>query len=137
MSKTLTLEADVNSVDTLTRMTNQGSVTTPSRVTPANASRIKAILATVGGDGLAEGSAAFVLRLGGPAVKNGEQTIVFACAAANTPQSGADGAPLETGLFKLMDADIAIEGSEVIDVSAEMVGEDLADSTVAVTLIME
>ncbi len=137
MSKTLTLEADVNTVDTLVRMTTQGSVSAPSRVTPSKATKIKGILAAVGVDGAAEGSAVFMLRIGGQAIKNGEQEIVFACAASNTVQAGGDAAPAQTGLFKLMNADIAIEPSEVIDVSAEMMGEDLGDSTVVVTLIFD
>lgn len=137
MSKTLTVEADMNAVDTLTNLVGQGSVAAPSRVTPADATRITGILAAVGADSAAEGSAVFLLRISGPAIKNGEQTLVFAAAAANTVQAGGDAAPVQTGLFKLFDVDMAIEGSEVIDVAAEMMGEDLGDSTVVVTLIME
>lgn len=137
MSKTLTLEVDVNAVDTLVRMTAQGSVAAPSRVTPSKATKITGILAAVGADGVADGSAVFMIRLGGQAIKNGEQEIVFAAAAALAVQAGADAAPIQTGLFKLMNADIAIEPSEVIDVSVEMMGEDLGDSTVIVTLIFD
>jgi hypothetical protein len=95
------------------------------------------VLAAVGADGAAEGSAAFLIRLGGTAVRNGEQTIVFAGAGTNTVQAGSDAAPVQTGLFKLLNADIEVDPSEVIDVQAEMMGEDLGDSTVVVTLIFE
>lgn len=137
MSKTLTLEGDVNAVDTLVRLTEQGSVSAPSRVTPSKSTKIVSILAAVGADGLAEGSAAFLIRLGGQAIKNGEQEIVFAAAGSNLAQSGSDVAPIQTGLFKLHNADIAIAPSEVLDVAVEMVGVDLGDSTVVITLIFD
>lgn len=135
--KTLTLEGDINSVDTLTRLTAQGSVSAPSRVTPANSKKIKAIYASVGVDGAAEGSGVFLLRLGGAAVQNGEQTVVIACAGTNTVQAGSDAAPTQVGLFRLKDADIEISSSEVISVAGELMGEDLGDSTVVVTLVFE
>ena len=137
MSKTLTVEGDVNDVDTLTRLTGQGSVSAPSRVTPSKAKKIKTVLASFSVDGAAQGSASFLLRLGGPAVMNGEQTIVFGGAGTKTAQAGSDTAPIINGLFKLQDADIEITSSSVISLSAEMMGEDLGDSTVVVTLIYE
>lgn len=137
MSKALTLEADVNSANTITNMTTQGSVTAPSRVTPREATKISKILAAVGADSVAEGAANFLIRIGGDAVMNGEQTVVVASASTNTVQAGSDAPVCETGLFQLTDADIEIAGSEVIDVSAEMLGDDLGDSSVVVTLIFE
>lgn len=137
MSKTLTLEGDLNTVDTLTRLTAQGSVSAPSRVTPSKAKKIKAIYAAIGADGAAEGSGVFLLRLGGAAVQNGEQTLVIAGAGTNTAQAGADAPPVQTGLFRLENADIEIMPSEVINVSAEMMGEDLGDSTIIVTIVFE
>lgn len=137
MSKTLTIEGDLDAVDTLTRLTAQGSVSAPSRVTPANCKKIVGILATVSVDGATEGSGVFLIRLGGAAVQNGEQTIIFAAAGTNTVQAGADCAPISTGLFKLKEADIEIMPSSVISVSAEMMGEDLGCGQVAVTLIYE
>lgn len=137
MSKTLTLEGDVNSVDTLTRLTAQGSVSAPSRVTPSNANAIDKVLASFGVDGAAEGSGVFVVRLSGPAVKGGEQTVIIGAAGTNTVQAGSDAAVTHPGVFQLQNADIAIEGSEVIDVSVELMGEDLGDSTVAVTLVFK
>lgn len=135
--KTLTLEGDINAVDTLTRLTAQGSVSAPSRVTPSKAKKIKAIYATAGVDGAAAGSGVFLIRLGGAAVQNGEQTIVFACAGSSTVQAGADAAPIQTGLFRLENADIEVSSSEVISVSGELMGEDLGDTTVAITLVFE
>jgi len=135
MSRTITLEADVNTVDTATNLTAQGSVAAPSRVLPRNITKITGILAAVSGDGAAEGSGVFFIRLGGTAVRNGEQTLMFACGQTNTVQTGSDAPAMQTGLFKLMDADIAVDPSEVIDVQVEMAGEDLGDTCAVVTLI--
>lgn len=135
MSKTLTVEGDINAVDTLTRLTAQGSVSAPSRVTPANSKQIIGILASFSVDGAAEGSGVFLLRLGGSAVKNGEQTIIIGGAGTNTVQAGGDAAPIAPGLLQLKEVDIAIESTSVISIAAEMVGEDLGDSTVVITLI--
>ena len=137
MSKTLTVEGDINAVNTKTNLTGQGSVAAPSRVTPANASKIVGVVAAVTCDQAAEGAAAFIIRLGGNAIRRGEQVIVFAGLAANTVVSGSDLPPVYNPLFKLFDADIEIDPSEVIDISMEMAGDDLGDATAVVTLIFE
>lgn len=137
MSKTLTLEADVNAVDTEVNMTAQGSVSAPSRVTPSKASRITGIVAAAGVDGAAEGAAVFLLRLGGNAIRRGEQTLTIGAAAANSAQAGADAGPISVGPVLLENLDIEVDPSEVIDVSAELAGEDLGDTTVVCTLIFD
>ena len=135
MSKTLTVEGDVNAANTITRLTTQGSVAAPSRVTPADATRIVNILVAAAADQLAEGAANILVRLGGNAIRRGEQTIVCAGLAGNTVVSGSDLPPVYNPLFQLLDADIEVDGSEVIDISAEVLGDDLGDATVVVTLI--
>lgn len=135
MSKTLTVEGDVNTANTLTNLTAQGSVTAPSRVTPANANRIVGILVAAATDQLAEGAANVLIRLGGNAIRRGEQTLIVAGLAANTVVAGSDLPPVYNPLFMLFDADIEVDGSEVINIDAELVGDDLGDSTVVVTLI--
>ena len=137
MSKSLTLEGDVNTVDTLTRITAQGSVSAPSRVTPADAKKITGILASFSFDGAAAGSAVFLIRLGGPAVMNGEQTLIIGAGGASTVQAGADAAPIAPGLFQIKDLDLEVASAEVIDISAEMMGDDLGDSTIVITLLYE
>jgi len=135
MSKTLTVEGDINAANTLTRLTTQGSVAAPSRVTPASATRIVTVLAAASADQAAEGAANFLLRLGGNAIRRGEQALIFAGLAANTVVAGSDVPPVHNPLFILNDADIEVDGSEVIDISGEMLGDDLGDSTVVITLI--
>ena len=137
MSKTLTVEGDINTANTLTNLTAQGSVTAPSRVTPANAKRIVGVLVAAATDNVAEGAANVLVRLGGNAIRRGEQTLICAGLAANTVVAGSDLPPVYNPLFMLMDADIEVDGSEVIDIDAEFVGDDLGDSTMVVTLIFE
>ena len=86
---------------------------------------------------MAEGAACMLVRLGGNAIRGGEQNIFCAGLAGNTVVSGSDLPPVYNPLFMLMDADIEVDGSEVIDINAEMVGDDLGDSTMVVTLIFD
>lgn len=137
MSKTLTVEGDVNAANTLTNITAQGSVAAPSRITPTTAKKITTVLVAAGADQAAEGAANILIRLGGNAIRGGEQTIICAGLAANTVVAGSDVPPVYNPLFMLEDADIEVDGSEVVDINAEMVGDDLGDSTVVVTLIFE
>jgi hypothetical protein len=135
MSRTLTLEADLNSANTRTNVSGQGSVSTPSRVTPNNAKVIKTILVSGAADAAAEGAANLLLRLGGNAIKNGEQTIICGGMSANTVQAGSDAPDVQVPLFRLFDADIEVAPSETIAVDAEIVGDDLGDANIVVTLI--
>ena len=135
MSKTITVEGDVNTVDTLVRLTGQGSVTAPSLVVPSGFNKIKKIIMTACTDGLAAGEAVFFIRLGGNAVLNGEQTIVFGGEDSQTVQAGSDAAPSLGSLFMLPDADIDVNPSDTIAISAEFAGVDTGDGAVAVTVI--
>jgi len=137
MSKTITVEGDVNSANTLTNIITQGSVSAPSRVTPSNAKRITGILVAAAADQLAEGAANVLIRLGGNAIRRGEQTLIVAGLAGNTVVAGSDLPPVYNPLFMLMDADIEVDGSEVIDINAELVGDDLGDATLVITLIFD
>lgn len=134
-TRTLTVQGDINSVDTLTQLTKQGSVAAPSRVTPNNCKRIAMIIAAISADGAAEGAQNYIIRLGGGAVKNGEQVIAIAGSCTNTVQAGSDTSPITSGLFVLKNVDIEVEASEVINIAGEMVGADGGDSTMAVTLV--
>jgi hypothetical protein len=135
MSKTLTVEGDITAVDTRTLITTQGSVTAPSLVVPAGAKKIDKIYVAASAEGLADGSAVFILRLGGGAVMNGEQVIVIAAAGRIAPQAGSDAAPQVGLLFELEDANIDVAQSDSVVISAEMAGQDLGTARVAVTLV--
>lgn len=135
MSKTLTVEGDLVTVDALTRITTQGSVTAPSLIVPAGMSKIDKIIASASAEGLAAGSAVFFVRLGGNAVKNGEQTIMVSAGGMIAVQVGSDAAPAIVGVAVLDDADIEVNPGDVLTVSAEMAGTDLGTGHVAVTLV--
>ena len=137
MSKTLTVEGDLNAANTLTNIVTQGSVVAPSRVTPTGAKKIVTVLVAAATDQLAEGAANILVRLGGNAIRGGEQTIICAGLAGNTVVAGSDLPPVYNPMFMLENADIEVDGSEVIDINAELVGDDLGDSTVVITLIFE
>ena len=137
MSKTLTVEGDLNAANILTNIVAQGSVAAPSRVTPTNAKRITTVIVAAAADQAAEGAANILVRLGDNAIRGGEQTIICAGLAANTVVAGSDLPPVYNPLFMLKDADIEVDGSEVIDINAELVGDDLGDATVVITLIFD
>lgn len=136
MSRTLTVEADINAADTLTRLTAQGSVTAPSLVVPSGMKKISKIIGVVASDALADdGMYIFFVRLGGAAVLGGEQTIVMHGGGNQTVQTGSDAAPSIGVPFVLDDVDIAVSPSDVISISAELAGVDPGDTTVTVTVV--
>ena len=135
MSRTITVEGDVNAIDTRTLLTSQGSVTAPSLVVPAGMTKIKQFVATGAADGLAAGHGIFFVRLGGNAVLGGEQTIMFGGEDSIAVQAGSDAAPSLGSFFKLDDADIDVRPSDTITIAAELAGVDVGDTTVAITLV--
>ena len=136
MSRTITVEGDVNAVDTRVLLTTQGSVTAPSLVVPAGMTKIKKIIAAASHDGAADdGSAIFFIRLGGNAVLNGEQSIMIGGAGNQTVQSGSDAAPNVMLPFILDNVDIDVRPSDTISIAAEFAGVDIGDTAVAVTLV--
>jgi len=134
MSKTLTLEGTITSADTETLLTAQGSVSAPSRKVPEGVSRIDRIIVAVSPDMAAAGAAVFFIRLGGVAVRGGEQVITVAAAGGQLPQTGADPTGIAPLVLELDDLDIEVT-PDVINVSAEMAGDDLGSATICVTLI--
>ena len=135
MSKTLTVEGDLASVDTRTNITTQGSVTAPSLVVPSGMSKIDKILVSASQEGLANGSAVFFVRLGGAGVLKGEQTIMISAGGTIAPQAGSDAAPCTCRLFAIDDVDIDVSPSDTINISAEMACSDLGTGHVVVTVV--
>ncbi len=136
MSRTITVEGDVNAVDTRVLLTAQGSVTAPSLVVPAGMTKIKQILVAASHDGAADdGSALWFIRLGGNAVLNGEQTIVVGAGGNQTVQTGSDAAPNVMNPFIIHDADIDVRPSDTITIAAEFAGVDIGDTAIVVTLV--
>ena len=135
MSRTITVEGDVNAVDTLVRLTAQGSVAAPSLVVPSGMKKISKIIVAAAADGLAAGEIVYILRLGGNAVLGGEQTFIVGGDGSIIVQAGGDPSPSVSDPFVLEDADIEVSASDTIAISAEIAGVDVGDTTVAVTLV--
>lgn len=134
MSRTLTLEGDLATVDLRTALTTQGSVTAPSTVIPAGQTMIKRIIVAAATEGLADGASVFMLRIGGNAVKGGESSIVVAAAGRIAPQAGSDSAPQYCKALVLDDVDIEVTPSDTISLSAEMMGVDTGTGHIVATL---
>lgn len=131
----ITVEGEVVAIDTLVRLTTQGSVTAPSRLTPGDATKIQRLVVAVGADGLAAGEVACLVRLGGDAIKGGEQTFFVAGIGNQAVQAGSDGASFALAPVVLDNIDLDVTPSETLDISVEMVGVDIGDATFAVTVI--
>ena len=135
MSKTFTVEGDVTAADTRTALTTQGSVTAPSSVVPAGATKIDKIIIAATSEGLADGAQSVMIRLGGNAVMGGEQVIVVSALGRIAPQSGSDSAPQLMVARVIDDADIEVRPSDTISVSAEGCGTDTGTIHVGVPLV--
>lgn len=137
MTKTLTVEGDIASVDTATSLTTQGSVTAPSLVIPAGVSKLNRVIAAIAAEGLADGSAVFFIRLGGNGVLGGEQTLMIGAGGRIAVQSGSDAAPSVAAAKEFDDLDIDVRAGDTIRVQAEMAGSDLGTARAVVTLIFD
>ena len=135
MSKTLTVEGDIGTVDTRTLLTTQGSVTAPSLVVPSGMTKIDKVLVAVGAEGLADGSATFLLRLGGAGVLKGEQVLVAGAGGRIAIQAGSDAAPSVAMVYEFNDVNIDVSASDTISIAGEMAGNDLGTTHMVVTLI--
>lgn len=135
INKTFTVEGDIASVDTKTNLTTQGSVTAPSPVVPSGVKRIDKIIFAAASEGLADGKQTWFLRLGGNAVKNGEQVIAISASGRIAVQTGSDAAPQICEPLVLEDVDIEVSPSDTLSVAVEGAGEDTGTGHAVVTLI--
>jgi hypothetical protein len=130
----VTVEGDITAVDAKTLLTNQGSVTTPSRLTPPDAAKVQRIVYAISHDSAADGEVNFLLRLAGDAIKGGEQTIVLGGGSFIDVQSGSDAGRNYMRTMVLDNVDIEVNPSESMDVAIEMVGVDIGTATGAVSV---
>jgi len=136
MTSMITVEGDVNAVDTLANITTQGSVSAPSMKVPVGKTKLDKLILSAAVDQAAAGSAVFFVRLGGSAVKFGEQVIVFAAMGITAVQVGSDQAPSALTNFVLDNVDIEVV-SDVITVGVEMAGSDLGDGAVVIGMVFK
>jgi len=135
VNRTFTVEGDLATVDLKTNLTTQGSVTAPSPVVPSGVKKIDKILVAAASEGLADGKQSWFLRLGGNAVKNGEQVIAISASGRIAVQSGSDAAPQLMNALILTDVDIEVSESDTLTVSVEGAGNDTGTGHAVVTLI--
>lgn len=135
MAKTFTVEGDIASADSRTLLTTQGSVTAPSSVVPAGVSKIVGATIAATTEGLADGAQSYFLRIGGNAVRNGEQTIAISAVGRIAVQSGSDAAPQLMASIVLNNLDIEVVPSDTLTVAVEGAGTDTGTGHAVVTLI--
>ena len=131
----VTVEGDITAVDTLTRLSSQGSVSSPSRLTPPDSAMLKRVVFAVGSDCAADGEVSYILRLAGDAIKGGEQSIIIGGESYVDVQSGADPAHGSMVPMILDNLDLEITPNETLDISVEMGGVDVGTATAVVTAI--
>src|SRR3990167_7870426 len=131
----ITVEADLTAVDTLVRLTAQGSVTSPSRLTPPDAKMLKRILFAVASDCAADGEANYILRLGGDAMKGGAAGVIVGAESFVDVATAGDGINNDMVVQILNNLDLEVVGNETLDISAEMAGVDVGSATMVVTAI--
>jgi len=129
----ITVEGDITTVDSVTRLTSQGSVTAPSRLTPPDATKLSRIVYAIGSDAAADGEVNYILRIGGDAVKGGEQTIILGAESYIDVQAGSDSAHAHMVPQTLENLDIEVAPNETIDISLEMAGVDVGSATAVVS----
>jgi hypothetical protein len=137
LNQTFTVEGDIGTADLRTALTTQGSVTAPSPVTPSTAKMIRRIIVAVAAEGLADGSQVFFMRLGGNAVKGGEQVLMVGASGRIAVQAGSDAAPQLAPAIILDDLEIEVTPSDTISVTAEGAGTDTGTPHMVATIVFE
>lgn len=132
-----TVEGDIATVDLKTSLTTQGSVTAPSPVVPNGVTKIKSIVWAATSEGLADGKQVWFLRLGGNAVRNGEQVIALGASGRIAVQSGSDAAPQLMAPQILENVNIEVTPSDTLTVTVEGAGDDTGTGHAVVSLIYE
>lgn len=133
--KTITVEGDIASVDTRTALITQGSVASPSLLVPAGYNKIDKIVVAAASEGLADGKQSWFLRLGGNAVKGGEQLLPISVSGRIAVQAGSDAAPQVCPLVVLENLEIEVSPSDTISIWVEGAGEDTGTGHAVVSLV--
>ena len=133
----VTVEGELTGIDALVRLTTQGSVTAPSRLTPPGATILKRVIYSFSSDFAADGEATVILRLSGDAIKGGEQTFILGSNSWVDVATAGDGINLHMPPQILDNLDLEIVPLETLDISAEFAGVDVGTIGVMVTAIFQ
>lgn len=134
-NKTITVEGDIATVDTRTSLTTQGSVTSPSLISPAGYTKIEKLIVASTSEGLADGKQVWYVRLGGNAILGGEQILPISASGRIAVQAGSDAAPQCMTASVFEDLQISVSQSDTISVFAEGAGEDTGTGHMVVTMV--
>jgi len=133
--KSLTVEGDLGTVDARAALTTQGSLSTPVLIVPAGYTKIDKIIVAASSEGLANGAQGWYIRLGGNAVKGGEQIIPVSASGHVAVQAGSDAAPQCITPIVFEDVQIEVSPSDNISIWGEGAGDDTGTGHMAVTLL--
>lgn len=133
----VTVEGEIASVDTLTSLTTQGSISAPSRLTPPQAKKIARVIYSLASDAAADGEVSLFLRLSGDAIKGGEQVIALGSDSYIDVQAGSDAEHAHMVPRILDNLDIEVTPNETLDIALEMAGVDPGTVTGVVTVIFQ
>ena len=123
-------EGTVTAVDTKTQLTTLGSETAPGPLlVPAGAKSLRAIIAAVACDLATAADGTHFIRLEGPGLPEGPETIAVGASGAQV----ATGGSYSNHAFRI-ELDIPVVPSNEILVFAENAGEDSGSTGVGVTL---
>lgn len=136
MTRNILLEGDITAADIFTALATRGSEAAPSLQLPSSWTKITRIIVAASFDMVAAGSAIIILRLAGPAVGGTQDIVVFGF-GGQAVQAGSDAAPLIGTNVEIEDADIPVNGGDVITVQAAMTDTDLGTTRVVVALYGE
>ncbi len=123
-------EGQITAVDTKSQLTTLGSETAPGPLlVPAGAKMLTSVIAAVATDSSVAADGSFIIRLEGPGLPEGPETLAI----------GSHGVAVATGGHgsrnaKRFDMGIPVTPSNEILIFAENAGEDVGTETVGVTL---
>jgi len=123
-------EGTITAVDTKTQLSTLGSETAPGPLlVPASAKMLKAIVTTFASNFAVAVRGGFLIRLEGPGLPEGPETIAIGGAGVSVATGGSANFPaVRTEL------EIPVVPSNEILVFAENTGSDIGEATVGVTL---
>lgn len=128
-----TREGAITAVDTKTQLTTVGSETAPGPLlVPAGAKRISMIIAALAADLAVAADGTFFIRLEGPGLPEGPETLAIGAAGTQVATGGSYANPA----IKIP-LDIPVTVANEILIFAENTGEDVGTEQVGVTLVFD
>lgn len=123
-------EGAITAVDTKSQLSTLGSETAPGPLlVPAGAKLLKAIIAAVSSDLATAADATYFIRLEGPGLPEGPETLVVGATGVQVATGGSYANPA-----RRYELDIPVIPANEILIFAENSGEDAGSCTVGVTL---